>query len=42
LPDEYRVALRLRVGAIDDPFNGTLWLERVVPLSADFQADGEN
>ncbi len=42
-PDEYRVTLRLRVGAIDDPFNGTLWLERVVPfVGFDFQADGES
>ena len=42
-PDEYRVTLHLRVGAIDDRFNGTLWLERVVPfVGFDFQADGES
>ena len=42
-PDEYRVTLHLRVGAIDDRFIGTLWLERVVPfVGFDFQADGES
>jgi len=42
-PDEYRVTLHLRVGAIDDRYTGTLWLERVVPfVGFDFQADGES
>lgn len=42
-PDEYRVTLHLRVGAIDDRFSGTLWLKRVVPfVGFDFQADGES
>lgn len=42
-PDEYRVTLHLRVGAIDDRFTGTLWLERVTPfVGFDFQADGES
>lgn len=41
--NEYRVALDLRVGAVNERFEGILLLERVIPFTRfDFRAEGES